>query len=83
MLGDDPPHVWHQEVVAPGHAEGYDGVVNDHFLVRTADFRPRGALSDAQLAAEHISGLKWWHPSPRTRAPTRSPHGTSRPPSRH
>ncbi|MGW1185717.1 NUDIX hydrolase [Streptomyces drozdowiczii] len=58
----DPPHVWHQEVVAPGHAEGYDGVINDYFLVRTAAFKPRGTLSDDQLAEECISGLKWWHP---------------------
>ncbi|MFI0134790.1 NUDIX hydrolase [Streptomyces luteogriseus] len=62
-VSDDPPHVWHQEVVAPGHAAGYDGVVNDYFLVRTAGFDPRGTLSDAELAAENISGLEWWHPS--------------------
>jgi 8-oxo-dGTP pyrophosphatase MutT (NUDIX family) len=55
----DPPHVWHQEVVAAGHAVGYDGGVNDYFLVRTAAFDPRGALSDDELAAENISGLKW------------------------
>ncbi|MFI6810591.1 NUDIX hydrolase [Streptomyces luteogriseus] len=60
-VGADPPHVWHQEVVAPGHAAGYDGVVNDYFLVRTAGFDPRGTLSDAELAAENISGLEWWH----------------------
>jgi 8-oxo-dGTP pyrophosphatase MutT (NUDIX family) len=59
----DPPHVWHQEVVAPGHAPGYDGVINDYFLVRTAGFVPRGTLSDVELAAENISGLEWWHPS--------------------
>ncbi|MFJ1806730.1 MULTISPECIES: NUDIX hydrolase [unclassified Streptomyces] len=57
----DPPHVWHQEVVA-GHAPGYDGIVNDYFLVRTAQFTPRGTLSAEQLAAENISGLRWWHP---------------------
>lgn len=56
----DPLHVWHQEVVAPGHAAGYDGVVNDYFLVRTVLFEPRGELSDDELAAENISGLKWW-----------------------
>lgn len=50
----DPPHVWHQQVVAPGHATGYDGVVNDYFLVRTASFRPRGAMSDDELAAECV-----------------------------
>jgi ADP-ribose pyrophosphatase YjhB (NUDIX family) len=58
----DPPHVWHQEVVAPGHAAGYDGVVNDYFLVQAAGFEPRGTLSDDELAAENISGLEWWHP---------------------
>ncbi|MEV0223951.1 NUDIX domain-containing protein [Streptomyces sp. NPDC050704] len=60
ILEADPPHVWHQEVVAPGHAAGYDGVVNDYFLVRTAWFEPRGALSDDELAAENIHGLEWW-----------------------
>lgn len=59
-LDGDPPHVWHQEVVAPGIADGYDGVVNDYFLVRTTRFDPRGALSDDDLAAELISGMRWW-----------------------
>ena len=40
-LSDDPPHVWHQEVVEPGHAQGYDGVINDYFLIRAAAFPPR------------------------------------------
>ncbi|MEH6376601.1 NUDIX domain-containing protein [Streptomyces sp. KLMMK] len=52
--------VWHQQVVAPGHAAGYDGVVNDYFLVRTASFPPRGAMSDDELAAENIDGFRWW-----------------------
>jgi 8-oxo-dGTP diphosphatase len=60
VIGADPPHVWHQEVAAPSSADGYDGVVNDYFLVRTTRFDPRGALSDDDLAAEHISGMRWW-----------------------
>ena len=63
IVHEDPPHVWHQEVVAPGHADGYDGVVNDYFLVRTTRFEPRGALSDDDLAAELISGMRWWRHS--------------------
>jgi len=59
-IDDDPPHVWHQEIVGIGHAEGYDGVVNDYFLVRTTSFDPQGALSAAELTAEHISGFRWW-----------------------
>jgi ADP-ribose pyrophosphatase YjhB (NUDIX family) len=56
----NPPHVWHQEVVAPGHAPGYDGVVNDYFLIRTASFDPCGAMTEDELAAENVSGLQWW-----------------------
>lgn len=62
VVGVEPPHVWHQEVVVPDHAEGYDGIVNDYFLVRQAHFAPRGTLTDDQLAAEHITALQWWHP---------------------
>lgn len=61
-LDAEPPHVWHQVVVEPGHAAGYDGVINDYFLVRTASFTPRGALSDEELAAENITRLQWWRP---------------------
>jgi 8-oxo-dGTP diphosphatase len=56
----DPPHVWHQRVVAPGYATGYDGVLNDYFLVRTTSFRPRGTMSDDELADENIDGFRWW-----------------------
>jgi ADP-ribose pyrophosphatase YjhB (NUDIX family) len=55
-----PPHVWHRQVVAPGHMPGYDGVVNDYFLVRTVEFVPRGTMSDVELAAENITELRWW-----------------------
>jgi len=60
VVDADPPHVWHQEAAALSHVDGYDGVVNDYFLVRTRHFDPRGALSDDDLAAEHISGMRWW-----------------------
>jgi 8-oxo-dGTP pyrophosphatase MutT (NUDIX family) len=59
-LDTEPPHVWHQEVVWPGHPPGFDGVVNDYFLVRTAEFVPRGTMSDDELAAENIRELRWW-----------------------
>lgn len=67
VLDADPPHVWHQEVLTPvgtsrhGGDEGYDGLVNDYFLVRTTRFDPSGALPDDDLAAEHISAMRWWH----------------------
>jgi 8-oxo-dGTP diphosphatase len=57
---DAPPHVWHQEAVRPGQVDGYDGAVNDFFLVRVPAFTPRGSLSDSELAAENVTGLRWW-----------------------
>ena len=60
VLDADPPHVWHQEVATAGRADGYDGLVNDYFLVRTSYFDLRGAFSDEELAAEHITGMRWW-----------------------
>jgi 8-oxo-dGTP diphosphatase len=55
-----PPHLWHQHVVAAGHAAGYDGVVNDIYLVHTTAFEPAGSLSAEQLAAENLMALRWW-----------------------
>ncbi|MEI2765657.1 MAG: NUDIX domain-containing protein [Dermatophilaceae bacterium] len=60
VIEADPPHVWHQEVIAPGLADGYDGLVNDYFLVVTQRFDPRGALSEQDLAAEHVTAMRWW-----------------------
>jgi ADP-ribose pyrophosphatase YjhB (NUDIX family) len=59
-LDTDPPHVWHQQVVAPGHAAGYDGVINDYFLVRAASFTPRGSMTAEELAAEYVTDWRWW-----------------------
>ncbi|MET7419955.1 NUDIX domain-containing protein [Dactylosporangium sp. NPDC005555] len=57
----DPPHVWHQVVVAADHAPRFDGIVNDYFLVRATHFEPRGEFTDDQLAAdEHLAGFRWW-----------------------
>lgn len=59
-LDDDPPHVWHQRVVGPEHVDGYDGVVNDFFLVRTDSFVPHGTMTQEQLHAELLHGHRWW-----------------------
>ncbi|CCH28944.1 NUDIX domain-containing protein [Actinosynnema sp. NPDC047251] len=56
----EPLPVWRQQVVGPGYAAGYDGAVNDYFLLRVRSFAPRGAMTDQELAAEHIDGLRWW-----------------------
>jgi 8-oxo-dGTP pyrophosphatase MutT (NUDIX family) len=56
----DPPHVWHQVVVAADHPPGFDGIVNDYFLVRATHFEPRGEFTDDRLATEHIATFRWW-----------------------
>ncbi|WP_215449418.1 NUDIX hydrolase [Streptomyces sp. ATCC 21386] len=60
VLDGTPPHVWHRRVVEPGYVTGYDGAIQDYFLVRTAAFRPNGALSSDELAAENITEFRWW-----------------------
>jgi 8-oxo-dGTP diphosphatase len=55
-----PPKVWRHEVVSPGLADGYDGLVDHYFMLRTGRFAPRGAFSDEQLAAENVTGFTWW-----------------------
>ncbi|GAA3085984.1 ADP-ribose pyrophosphatase YjhB (NUDIX family)/GNAT superfamily N-acetyltransferase [Kribbella aluminosa] len=56
----DPLHLWHEEHVAEGHATGYDGVLNDYFLVRTDHFTPGGSLSAAELRDENVHAVRWW-----------------------
>lgn len=60
VLEASPAHVWHQVILGLAADEGYDGIVNDYYLVRAARFDARGALSDAEIAAENISGWRWW-----------------------
>ena len=57
----DPPHVWHQEVVAADRVPGFDGIINDYFLIRANHFEPRGELTADQLAAEeNLAAFRWW-----------------------
>ncbi len=60
VIAVDPPHVWRQVVVAADHAPGFDGMVNDYFLIRATRFEPQGEFTDDQLAAEHITTFRWW-----------------------
>ncbi len=56
----DPPLVWHQVVQGAEHAPGFDGLVNDYFFIRVTHFEPCGEFTDDDLAAEHITGFRWW-----------------------
>lgn len=59
-LETEPPLLWHQRVVAPGHAEGYDGVINDYYLIETNSFAPQGSLGAAVLRGENTTRFQWW-----------------------
>ena len=59
-LVDEPPHVWHQRVVAEGRAEGYDGVINDYYMIKTDNFAPSGSFGAEILRAENITRFRWW-----------------------
>ena len=60
VLDGTPPLVWQRRVVEPGYVRGYDGTMEDYFLIRTAAFEPHGALCREELAAENITGFRWW-----------------------
>jgi 8-oxo-dGTP pyrophosphatase MutT (NUDIX family)/ribosomal protein S18 acetylase RimI-like enzyme len=56
----DPPHVWHR-VTVNDFITGYDGAVNDYFLIRVDEaFTPAGSFTAEQLVAENIYGHHWW-----------------------
>ena len=60
IIAIDPPHVWHQVVLAADHPPGFDGIVNDYFLIRATHFQPQGEFTGDQLAAEHLAAFRWW-----------------------
>ncbi len=47
--------------MADDHASGYDGVMEDFYLVRTTHFVPHGSMSTAELRAENVTTFEWWH----------------------
>ncbi|MEE2060826.1 NUDIX domain-containing protein [Rhodococcus artemisiae] len=59
-LDTEPPHVWHSTIVSPHHVPGFDGTVNDYYLIRTTPFVPRPTLTAAELALENLSSFRWW-----------------------
>ena len=43
---------------AEGHAEGYDGVINDYYLIKTDNFAPSGSLGAEVLRTENITRFR-------------------------
>lgn len=57
---DEVRHVWHQEVVSPTYAKGWDGAVHDYFVVRCESFTANGTWTAEQLGGEGITEFRWW-----------------------
>ncbi len=60
-LDHDPGEpIWTRTHVVPLDGGRWDGQTERIYLVRTPAFEIRPALSDVELAAENVHGLRWW-----------------------
>ena len=57
------PWIWTREHVIPFLDGKWDGQVERYVLVRTHRFEPVPRFTPEQLAAEYVTGLKWWTPA--------------------
>ncbi|MCO8276091.1 NUDIX domain-containing protein [Actinoplanes sp. TRM 88003] len=51
-LDGAPPHVWHRETPGVDYVPGWDGVINDYFLVQVPAFAPCGT--------DVVGEFRWW-----------------------
>ena len=60
-LGQAPigPLIWTRTHLFP-MPTGHDGQRERFYLLRTASFDPRPALSESQLRSEFVTGMRWW-----------------------
>ena len=54
------PWIWTRTHVFPFESGLWDGQVERYVLVRTHSFEPVPRFSAEQLAAEHVTGIRWW-----------------------
>jgi 8-oxo-dGTP diphosphatase len=54
------PWIWTREHVIPFLDGNWDGQVERYVLVRTDRFEPAPRFTPEQLAAEYVTGLRWW-----------------------
>lgn len=60
LSGEEPVHVWHQQILDATIAPGFHGVTNDYYLVRVDRFKHRGGLAPQALQDEGLEGFAWW-----------------------
>lgn len=54
------PWIWSREHVFPFWDGSWDGQVERYVLVRAHAFEPAPRFTPAELAAEFVTGLRWW-----------------------
>ena len=54
------PWIWTREHVFPFWDGSWDGQVERYVLVRTRAFEPVPRFSPEELAAEFVTGMRWW-----------------------
>jgi len=54
------PWIWTREHIFPFLDGRWDGQAERFALVRTHRFEPAPRFTPEQLAAEHVTGLRWW-----------------------
>jgi ADP-ribose pyrophosphatase YjhB (NUDIX family) len=54
------PCIWTRTHIVPFESGLWDGQVERYFLLRTECFEPAPRLTVEQLAAEWVSGIRWW-----------------------
>lgn len=60
LEGYPGPIVWTRTHVSPEFGGRWDGQTERFYLVRAAAFDPQPRLSRAELAREHVYGMRWW-----------------------
>ncbi len=54
------PWIWTREHVFPFESGEWDGQAERYVLVRTREFEPAPRFTTEQLAAEFVTGMRWW-----------------------
>jgi 8-oxo-dGTP diphosphatase len=54
------PWIWTREHVFPFWDGSWDGQVERYAFIRTPAFEPQPRFTPEQLAAEFVTGMRWW-----------------------
>lgn len=54
------PWIWTRKHVFPFESGLWDGQAERYMLVRTPEFEPAPRFTPDELAAEYVTGIRWW-----------------------